>query len=1507
MKEKKQSKSIKKKLLRLLKYALLVLLGLLVVLSLLFQLPTVQSVVARRLANTLSEKTHTRVSLASLDVSVFNGIEANGIELIDSMGSPMMKVGHLQAKIGFLTLLSGRLHFRSVVLDTVDFRLIIHKQSDDYAFIKFINRLSSSTPYTKKNKKPFVLKIKRLSLNQAHFQLKDANVHNKYGPHSMDYEDLDVKNIVMRIHDFHITNDSLNFVVDKLSAREKSGFRLNKMKSHVIISGKAFYFTKFSAITNHSSLAFDYYMDAKGGWDSYSDFIDSVKLRVNLKPSVVDLSDVGYFAEVMFNMPDVIKIRQGSVDGPISRMTGKGLDIRYGSRTHFSGDFSIAGLPDFYSSGMKSKIVRFTTSTRDLRSFFLPDDSLRHIPLPDFLPENEKLSVKGNFDGRYDNFFTKFKITSGKGKAGLEALMETGSDKAMRLAVNVDANQFPLGRWLGDSTLIGNSTFNGQVRMDHIIDPHAPINIELNFSRLQLNHYYYQNLVFYGDWFADSLVTNLSVDDPHVKLGANGYVLMRNKPLFHLHADVAKADFRPLNLWTQKDFHLKTNADIRWKGFDPDTFLAHISMKHTRLQFGTDVYPIKKLEFEKLVDSSGANVIQIHSDILAMKLKGHYEITKAVNMFEKLVNHYFPAFKPATGEPFNLAQHIHLRLDLYRPKIIGEHFIRGLSISPGSWLTADFNFRQHRITADAYSKKLQYQGIDFKGNRLKIKTDSEKLSMQYQLAHLILKDSTENDKSVFGLDSIKLALGMRNDSLTMGLRWHNSDSSMMNSGDIAGVYVKKHGAEAMKIVRSRVVVNDSLWHLDNRNSIRRDSLGWHFNNFMVQGGQSQLAIEGHYPKLEDDSLIIAFRKWNLSNLDLLWRFLGFDIDGIINGNITFTRSGGRMARVANLYVGKLALNHVPLGTARVLSTWDDVNSSAFIKSQIIRKGNSGIRKVFALDGFYYPYRDTASLDLKINFNHLNLKCINSFFAEYVSHIKGVADGHLSLKGTPKDLTLTGFVNMKRTSLIVNYLNTRYSFEQKLLFKPDTIDFGRVMLYDTLGNQGVLTGKLFHHHFHDARLDLHVTSPRLLFFNTTRRINDVYYGQAIASGKVSITGPLNNILINIDATSEKGTSVILPLDYSTEIPDKDYIVFKTPPTDSSQLIPTETVLNLPAERKSQYAVNLNMAIRPNAKLKIYLPSNIGNLESVGSGALSLKTNSAGDLSLSGDYVVKKGEFNFSLANVVKKHFELVKGGRISWAGDPYKARVNIKGLYRVKANLGSLGVVLDTTTTFRNRVNVDCYVVMSKNLFNPDIRFEIKFPNLDPDLQRLVYSQLDTANQAVMNQQMISLLVLGTFNFSNPGNVTLGSASSSILSNQISGMLSTISKNFDVGFNYKPGDAISKEEFEVALSTQLFDDRLIINGNFGMSYDRKNRSASNLVGDVDIGYKLTKDGRWMLKAFNHSNVNSWYYYSNYDKVAPYTQGVGIAYQKEFNKLADLFRRKRKAKKQTRKSIQTNKKP
>ena len=103
------------------------------------------------------------------------------------------------------------------------------------------------------------------------------------------------------------------------------------------------------------------------------------------------------------------------------------------------------------------------------------------------------------------------------------------------------------------------------------------------------------------------------------------------------------------------------------------------------------------------------------------------------------------------------------------------------------------------------------------------------------------------------------------------------------------------------------------------------------------------------------------------------------------------------------------------------------------------------------------------------------------------------------------------------------------------------------------------------------------------------------------------------------------------------------------------------------------------------------------------------------------------------------------------------------------------------------------------------------------------------------------------------------------------------------------DNMTKEQLEVALSTQLFDNRVVIDGNVGVMGKQQSSNTSNIVGDVNVEVKITPDGRFRVKAFNRSNVTT--SINTLDEKAPYTQGVGVFYRKEFDTFGDLFKRKK----------------
>jgi len=126
-----------------------------------------------------------------------------------------------------------------------------------------------------------------------------------------------------------------------------------------------------------------------------------------------------------------------------------------------------------------------------------------------------------------------------------------------------------------------------------------------------------------------------------------------------------------------------------------------------------------------------------------------------------------------------------------------------------------------------------------------------------------------------------------------------------------------------------------------------------------------------------------------------------------------------------------------------------------------------------------------------------------------------------------------------------------------------------------------------------------------------------------------------------------------------------------------------------------------------------------------------------------------------------------------------------------------------------------------------------------------------------------------------------------LSNQLNHWLSQISNDFDIDFNYRPGDNITSNQVEMALSTQFFNDRVNveINGNMGLGNAQTSAPKSgfnnNLVGDVNVDFKITESGKFRVKYSARAN-------DPMIEDDPYTQGVGIFYREEFDSFVELLK-------------------
>ena len=322
------------------------------------------------------------------------------------------------------------------------------------------------------------------------------------------------------------------------------------------------------------------------------------------------------------------------------------------------------------------------------------------------------------------------------------------------------------------------------------------------------------------------------------------------------------------------------------------------------------------------------------------------------------------------------------------------------------------------------------------------------------------------------------------------------------------------------------------------------------------------------------------------------------------------------------------------------------------------------------------------------------------------------------------------------------------------------------------------------------------------------------------------------------------------------------------------------------------LNLSMDFTNDAEIQLVFDEVVGDaIRATGEGHIDMYIDQFYEFYMFGNYEVSEGSYLFTLRDFINKKFQVKPGSLISWYGDPYSAEIDIKAYYPLKASLYDI-MSKNDREGYKQKVDIECIMHLTQNLFNPNIGFDILLPRSDENAKSAVRSLVSTDQE--MNKQVFSLLILNKFlpqsDVEEMEGDRLGfveATTSEVLSNQLSNMISNFSDDFDLGFNYRPGDEISNDEVAVAMSTQLFNDKLTVKTNVGVSHDNESSGGinnSSLIGDVDVEYKLNPpEGNLRVHAFNESNE---YDIAKVDQ-ANYTQGLGLFYQESFDNAGELF--------------------
>ena len=1463
-----------------------------------FRMPAVQRWLTGKVVAYLSETLKTKVTLKGLDISIFDHLVLQQLYIEDQHKDTLLYVDYLGINIKAIKLRRSIYSFDKLRLKELVFNL--KYDSAGVMNMQFVLDAFSSgeeTPPDTTTSEPMTIKVDKIQIENSRISYfvpdsaqRDTSENKSLT--GMNFNDLKIANLNFNAKNLIVAGSSIMMDIDSVNFQEKSGFRLRNLSSNVYYGDTRIDLNKFMLLTDNSSFYFDKLKLTYPSFDAFDDFEHKVNFNIRVSDSTsIGLKDAGYFVSEMRGFDQNVGL-EAVINGTLSDLDVSKLDVSFGQNTRLTTNFTIKGLPEIGKANFSIHVDTLTSSIYDINSIKDPSDASKDlVELPTGLASVGKIYYKGNISGNLDKIVTRGKLITGIGNIDSKINIEQKPKRYTNIYGNLVGNDLAISDIIDNNDL---GKFDITDTLDFKISPKGEIEGVSNgrVNNLQLFGYNYQTFTF--DAIVNKYVyqADLKITDPNIQVSFDGMFVTNDEiPKVKFNADIKQFNPYKLHLYEDSLFSAKLKLNGSVIGLDPDVLTGKLSCDIEELtnQFG-------KLKNNKILIKSDYDKIdsirtmQVSSDFLDVKLWGDIKPTAIAASFEKYLYTLMPSLSDTLITPIiqnkdSLYEAIHAENNFdYELKVkdlskVGEMFFPGIVIKPGAKIAGKFDLMPGKFTLDAYCPEANIEGTKIEEFILNGDNREEKLNFYINTNKIYLTETSTLDNSLVNAYIYK-------DNFYVDFIWNTFLDSLNYSGDVSMVASLENRPNQPSLIKlrldsSELSFQDSHWTI-NSNEIKIDTSYIDLGNIVFHSRENEkLYIGGRISESLEDTVKFEISKLKLSLIDQFVKSMGLGLRGELNGSTYITGIMGDNLMVKSVdSVNNLTMGGIQVGDVRVRATWDDKNSIAdlYAETQLLNTKN------FIMSGKYLVDKDL--LDFGIDIERLPFEIAEPFIKDYISQIQGKISGKVTIKGPSANPDIQAGLKFVRAGFLVNEIQTYYSFTDSMFIDNSSIRFKKMQLNAGRNSYAWLEGSISHKNFDQISMDMSLDAHNFLFLKTVETDSTSFYGTVFASGGIGLKGDIDNLDINIKLKTEKGTRFYLPLSSSSEVSENSFIKFVTKDT-TENVIKEEHEVDL-----SGFNINCELEATSDAEMQIIMDETVGDAIKVrGMGNLDVKVNTVGDIFLFGTYTVTKGDYLFTLQNLVNKRFIVDPGSTIRWSGDPYNAALDMTAVYKIRKV--PLYDLMQDPNYKEQKTNVECNLSMSGNLMDPSIGFGLNLP----EAKEPVISNVNGLAQDDLNQQILSLLILGKFqplpSVQSTDDAAGGSAISNnafeMLSNQLSNWLSKISDDLDIGVNYKQGGEMTSDEVEVALSTQLFNDRVSINTNVGVGGGMSSQtnqgdanSANKIVGDVEIEVKLNKKGSLRSKVFNRTNQRI----ETSSDQGLYTQGIGVFYRKEFNSAGEL---------------------
>ena len=1450
------------------------------------QSPAVQSWVGRKVIERIRNKIDADISYKMVGVRPFEAITLDDVLITDrSPKAPgadtVAFVGSLSAKFSIWGLLSGSGAYLShAKVEDAAFFLVSEPDSiaGSTTNLQRIFRIppsQSDTPPTWGN----LLSARELEAGNVRFRMKILNTPEDFVHGKIDFSDLDVLVHHLSARNIKVADSRISASLDSLTATEKSGFAIKGARASKVRVGMG------HVRVDHLDLREEYSdvhlerLELEGSLKDYSDFVERIRISGTVKPgTLVSMKTVSFFGPLEEYM-DFRGYVSGKVSGYVNDISLK--DIEASDADHnFSAKVSgrVMNATDIQNLALDIKLSDSKFTMNGLEGFlhsWAPDVKLG---LDSFAP-GESFAFRGTAKGPINRLGVNGTLSSRLGLAKADITVRNTVDLKRPIIIDggLRTQDLNVGEIAGIDA-IGPVTLGTGLSATIPKNGGLSVRIDsLKIDRLNALGYDYTNISAVGNYAEDAFDGRIIAADPNLSFLFQGKFNLsrrtRNK-VYRFYASLGYADLHALKIDKRPNSKISLQASSNFLVTESHDVLGDVLVSGITLESATGVHYLGDLT-AKAHANDNVHRINIQSKFLEGTYYGDKAPFDFVNHLRSLTLDREASALSTESAPAWDGSTYSLNL-----KVKGAHDLLDF-LAPGTYVANPTEIslaidRDGILTGRIGSDRIALGEKFIRNLDLAVSNASDVLKADLSSSMIQIS----RDVRLLGS---RLSLFANDNHLGLGYSFDNSESDNSKAELYLSAELSRDSDNFLAVLAralpSNFYYNGAGWGISSGDILYRGG-NVSIDHLTARHDDELLDIAGGYSSNSADTLRVRMEKFDVG---IVSGFIGnlLPIEGYASGNAVVISPGNPIPGIeASIICDSTRVSGQRMGTLALNSNWDEPSKRFNIKAQTTLDG----QKPIDINGYFMP--DGQKIFAEALFNKFNLASVSPILSTVFSTFDGRLDGAVNVSGPVSKMSI-GSHDLKLTEghIALDFTRALYDVEGELAVTQDALSFRELRLRDNAGGNGTVKGDILLNGFKELGTNLKVSLDKIKALDLKRGENSTLYGTVPVSGNLTVKGPLSRIVVDINAATSGPGELHLPIGGASGEVQRKMLVF-TEPVSELQQDPYELMMASNTQQQAQATnliINLTARATPDATVFIDLGENTLNARGSGTIGINLETaqNSFG---LSGDYTLQEGSFRFSAMNLVSRDFTIQDGSSVRFNGPVNETDLNVKGLYITKASLDNLITSASAeSSSGSGRRTVNCGIDISGKLSNPEVQFSIDVPDLNPSSQIALESALSTEDK--IQKQFIYLLIAGSFlpdedsGITSTGSDMLFSNVSSIMSGQINNIFEKLNIPLDLGLNYKAQEG--RNMFDVAVSTQLFNNRVIVNGAVG-NKQMIGSTTSEITGDVDVEIKVTKNGNLRTTIFSHSSDQFSSYLDNSQR-----NGVGIAYQKEFYSFPQLF--------------------